>query len=113
MRKFLYRSAAVVILLTVFPMSAFLPAASGQSWPDGQIPVPAYVTETIIREGVSMDLVSGPERDLPWEKDREFIKARLRNDTNVLLGAYRTVLRTRCRGRNTMSIWPQAFWRVS
>lgn len=50
-------------------------------------------TEGIIREGISMDLVSGPARDMPWESDREFIKARLRNDTNVLLGGYRTVLK--------------------
>ena len=50
-------------------------------------------TEGIIREGLSMDLVSGPEDELPWEGDRNFVKARLRNDTNVLLGAYRTVLK--------------------
>lgn len=53
----------------------------------------ALGTEGIIREGISMDMVSGPVTELPWEADREFIKARLRNDTNVLLGAYRTVLR--------------------
>lgn len=50
-------------------------------------------TEGLIREGISMDLVSGPTKDVPWESDREFIKARLRNDTNVLLGGYRTVLK--------------------
>lgn len=50
-------------------------------------------TEGIIREGISMDMVSGPTNELPWQADREFIKARLRNDTNVLLGGYRTVLR--------------------
>lgn len=50
-------------------------------------------TEGIIREGISMDMVSGPTAELPWKADREFIKARLRNDTNVLLGGYRTVLR--------------------
>lgn len=53
----------------------------------------AQETEGIIREGISLDMVSGPVRELPWEADREFIKARLRNDTNVLLGGYRTVLR--------------------
>jgi hypothetical protein len=50
-------------------------------------------TEGIIRRGISTDLVSGPEDRLPWQKDREFLKARLRNDTNVLLGGYRTVLK--------------------
>lgn len=54
---------------------------------------PRYGTLSIIREGISADLVSGPESEMPWEKDREFIKARLRNDTNVLLGGYKTVLR--------------------
>lgn len=49
--------------------------------------------EGIIREGISMDMVSGPTTELPWKEDREFIKARLRNDTNVLLGGYRTVLK--------------------
>lgn len=53
----------------------------------------ALGTEGIIREGISMDMVSGPVSELPWTADREFIKARLRNDTNVLLGGYRTVLR--------------------
>ena len=51
------------------------------------------ITEGIIRKGVSMDMVSGPAREMPWEADREFIKARLRNDTNVLLGGYKTVLK--------------------
>ncbi len=50
-------------------------------------------TAGIIREGICLDMVSGPETELPWEKDREFVIARLRNNTNVLLGAYRTVLR--------------------
>ena len=50
-------------------------------------------TEGIIREGLSMDMVSGPTTEMPWKSDREFIKARLRNDTNVLLGGYRTVLK--------------------
>lgn len=55
--------------------------------------IKALGTEGIIREGISMDMVSGTVSELPWEADRDFIKARLRNDTNVLLGAYRTVLR--------------------
>ncbi len=56
-------------------------------------PLSAVVTESVIREGISMDMVSGPTSDMPWKADREFIKARLRNDTNVLLGGYKTVLR--------------------
>ncbi len=40
-----------------------------------------------------MDMVSGPVTELPWDTDTEFIKAGLRNNTNVLLGGYRTVLK--------------------
>jgi vancomycin resistance protein VanW len=52
-----------------------------------------YSTEDVIEEGISTDLVSGPADEMPWENDDEFIKARLRNGTNVLLGGYRTVLK--------------------
>lgn len=50
-------------------------------------------TEEIIEEGISMELVSGPTRGMPWELDDAFTDARNRNGTNVLLGGYRTVLR--------------------
>ncbi|MCR4434324.1 MAG: VanW family protein [Clostridiales bacterium] len=36
---------------------------------------------------------SGPVKILPWENDENFINARTKNGTNVLMGAYRTVLR--------------------
>lgn len=36
---------------------------------------------------------SGPETTLPWENEPEFIKACERNNTPVLMAAYRTVLR--------------------
>ena len=52
-----------------------------------------YSTEEIIEEGMSVDLVSGPIDEMPWENDNEFIKARLRNNTSMLLGGYRTVLK--------------------
>lgn len=52
-----------------------------------------FFTEGIIEKGLCMDMVSGPTRGLPWENDVEFIEARSRNNTNVLLGGYRTVLR--------------------
>ncbi|NJD02090.1 MAG: hypothetical protein FIA99_05725 [Ruminiclostridium sp.] len=38
-------------------------------------------------------LISGPVRDVPWEQDETFFKAKMRNDTNVLMAAYRTVLK--------------------
>ncbi len=53
----------------------------------------SFCTECIIHQGISTDMVSGPTTKLPWINDREFIKARLRNNTNVLLGGYKTVLR--------------------
>ncbi len=38
-------------------------------------------------------LVSGPVRDVPWKEDETFFKMKMRNDTNVLMAAYRTVLK--------------------
>jgi hypothetical protein len=52
-----------------------------------------FFTEGIIEKGLSIDMVSGPTRGMPWENDEDFIEARSRNDTNVILGGYRTVLR--------------------
>lgn len=50
-------------------------------------------TEEMIEEGISMELVSGATRGMPWERDEDFIEAKQQNGTNVLLGGYRTVLR--------------------
>ncbi|HEX2944598.1 MAG TPA: VanW family protein [Clostridia bacterium] len=55
--------------------------------------LPVQDTEEIILDGVSIDTVSGPSTEMPWEEDGEFTKARLRNGTNILLGGYRTVLK--------------------
>jgi len=38
-------------------------------------------------------LVSGPEINLPWDFELEFIKSKEINNTPVLMGAYRTVLK--------------------
>jgi|GEM_PF-674443 len=54
---------------------------------------PAQDTVEIILDGISMDMVSGPTNEMPWENDSEFTKARLRNGANVILGGYRTVLK--------------------
>ena len=53
---------------------------------------PSSIKE-MIEEGISMELVSGATRGMPWERDEEFIEAKQRNKTPVLLGGYRTVLR--------------------
>lgn len=55
--------------------------------------IKAIGTEGVIREGICIDMVSGQTDEMPWEKDREFTKAKLRNGTNVLLGGYKTVLK--------------------
>ncbi len=52
-----------------------------------------FHTEGIIERGLCTDMVSGPTRGMPWENDEEFMEARSGNDTNVILGGYRTVLR--------------------
>ena len=45
-------------------------------------------------KGVRADnLSSGPVTEVPWQDDEEFKKAIEKNDTNVLLAAYRTVLK--------------------
>ncbi len=54
---------------------------------------PVLDTEEIILDGISIDMVSGPTNEMPWENDSEFIKARLRNGANIILGGYRTVLK--------------------
>lgn len=58
----------------------------------------AGISAVRLEEDISMPaegerLVSGPVRDVPWEKDETFFKTKMRNDTNVLMAAYRTVLR--------------------
>jgi vancomycin resistance protein VanW len=37
-------------------------------------------------------LVSGPVHQIPWAQDENFFKSKMRNDTNVLMAAFRTVL---------------------
>lgn len=74
-------------------MDRFAPVASDDPAPVLLSWRELYSTEEIIEEGVSVDMVSGPTAEMPWENDEEFIKARLRNGANVLLGGYRTVLK--------------------
>lgn len=38
-------------------------------------------------------MVSGPETDMPWSDDRAFLEAAEKNNTKVMLGGYRTVLK--------------------
>ena len=76
------QKAEIIILVVIMTFSLSLTASA----------VPKS-TEEIIEEGISVELVSGSTRGMPWERDEEFLNARLRNGTSVLLGGYRTVLR--------------------
>lgn len=44
-------------------------------------------------EGIDAEMASGPERNMPWINDSEFIEAVARNKTYVMLGGYKTVLK--------------------
>jgi hypothetical protein len=46
-----------------------------------------------ISQNVNSPLVSGPETNLPWDFDLEFIKSKELNNTPILMGAFRTVLK--------------------
>lgn len=50
-------------------------------------------TQENIDEGVSTGMVSGPEKIMPWTNESAFIDAVERNNTKVLLGGYKTVLK--------------------
>ena len=49
--------------------------------------------DTDVSQNNNTTLVSGPETNLPWDFDMEFIKSKELSNTPVLMGAYRTVLR--------------------
>ena len=54
---------------------------------------PAVEQEEYIGEGISTEMVSGPECDMPWVNDSRFTEAVARHKTYVMLGGYRTVLK--------------------
>ncbi|KNY26245.1 VanW family protein [Pseudobacteroides cellulosolvens] len=53
----------------------------------------AKTDDTDVSQNINTTLVSGPENNLPWDFEMEFIKSKELNNTPVLMGAYRTVLR--------------------
>lgn len=54
---------------------------------------PAVEQEEYTGEGISIEMVSGPECDMPWVNDSRFTEAVARHKTYVMLGGYRTVLK--------------------
>ena len=70
---------ATIAAIVLHIHSAGIPAIK----PDEDVSMPA--------EGER--LVSGQVWDVPWEQDETFFKTKMRNDTNVLMAAYRTVLK--------------------
>lgn len=99
----LIKAISIILFISFFAvnMATPTPVASTKCIPSmraGLMPVEfsrqgLFSTEEIIENGISVDLVSGSADEMPWENDGEFIKARLRNNTSMLLGGYRTVLK--------------------
>ncbi len=78
MRKTLIKAKKIIALILIFfTVSGF----------DG------IDIQCIIRRGICIDMVSGPETEFPWDDDPEFISQREKNNVYVLLGGYRTVLK--------------------
>jgi len=53
----------------------------------------ANIDDMDVSQVAETNLVSGPEINLPWDFELEFIKSKEINNTPVLMGAYRTVLK--------------------
>lgn len=83
---------ALILSVCLPPTAAFGVRAIGRHTLRPE-PVRPSSIEEMIEEGISMEMVSGATRGMPWEKDEEFIEAMQRNGTPVLMGGYRTVLR--------------------
>ncbi|HEY9060489.1 MAG TPA: VanW family protein [Pseudobacteroides sp.] len=49
--------------------------------------------DIIVSQNNNSPLASGPETNLPWDFELEFIKSKELNNTPILMGAYRTVLK--------------------
>jgi len=96
MKKY-YRSKRKSITALILSICLCPAAAAGSRTPVENAlrlnPVRPSSTEEMIEEGISMEMVSGATRGMPWETDEKFIEAKRRNGTPVLLGGYRTVLR--------------------
>ncbi len=50
-------------------------------------------TEEIIEEEKCPDMVSGPESVMPWSNESAFVDAVEKNNTRIMLGGFRTVLK--------------------
>jgi len=81
-------------LITVIIITACLATAqNAAAMPCGRTRVPGEAQQEIIGEGLSIEMVSGPECNMPWVHEREFIEAVARHKTYVMLGGYKTVLK--------------------
>ncbi|NLK86055.1 MAG: VanW family protein [Clostridiaceae bacterium] len=56
--------------------------------------LPAVIgTKEPCGEEICQGGVSGPEKEMPWSNERDFVDALERNNTKILLGGYKTVLK--------------------
>jgi len=83
------RRLITVIFVTVCLSIAQYAAAE----PCDRIRWPGEDKTGAIGEGFSTEMVSGPERHMPWANEKEFIEAVARHKTYVMLGGYKTVLK--------------------
>jgi len=84
----LQRSIAAIIII-----SCLVTIQYAAAMPCGRTNDPGEGQQEMIGEGLSTEMVSGPECCMPWDNEREFIEAVARHKTYVMLGGYRTVLK--------------------
>ncbi len=82
------RSIAAIIII-----SCLVTIQYAAAMPCGRTNDPGEGQQEMIGEGLSTEMVSGPECCMPWDNEREFIEAVARHKTYVMLGGYRTVLK--------------------
>ncbi len=79
------------LMLSVCLMSVYYPVTVA---PDlSLMPSAIGSISGITEEGVFLEIVSGPETEMPWVNDMAFIDAIEKNNTKILLAGYKTVLK--------------------
>ncbi len=81
----------ILVLFISLCISVAEPAAAMPC--DGMAPTEDKGGREEIGDSIGNDLSSGPERNMPWANDNEFIRAVSEKKTSVMLGGYMTVLK--------------------
>ncbi len=88
---FIKTIASIAVLTFASTSGAVFPSAA---MPHFRIfPSAARDTEEIIEEEKCLDMVSGPESVMPWSNESAFVDAVEKNNTGIMLGGFRTVLK--------------------